>query len=38
MTPDFDPHLDLVVTRIIRAPRVAVWRAWSEPDRFAQQR
>lgn len=23
---------DLVITRVLRAPRVALWRAWSEPE------
>lgn len=27
---------DLVITRLIKAPRAAVWRAWSEPDLLAQ--
>lgn len=30
------PDLDLVLERIIRAPRTAVWRAWTDPSRFAQ--
>ncbi|HET6739772.1 MAG TPA: SRPBCC domain-containing protein [Kribbella sp.] len=33
---EFDPELDLVVERVIRAPRAGVWRAWSDPDRFAR--
>jgi uncharacterized protein YndB with AHSA1/START domain len=32
----FDPELDLTVERIIRAPRATVWRAWTDPERFAQ--
>jgi uncharacterized protein YndB with AHSA1/START domain len=28
---DFDPTLDLVVERVIRAPRDRVWAAWTEP-------
>lgn len=28
---DFDPALDLVVERVIRAPRDRVWAAWTEP-------
>jgi uncharacterized protein YndB with AHSA1/START domain len=31
-----NPDLDLTLDRIIRAPRAAVWRAWTDPDRFAQ--
>jgi uncharacterized protein YndB with AHSA1/START domain len=26
-----DSH-DLIITRVLRAPRTALWRAWSEPD------
>ncbi|GAA3128572.1 uncharacterized protein YndB with AHSA1/START domain [Kribbella aluminosa] len=33
---EFDPELDLVVERVIRAPRHAVWRAWTDPARLAQ--
>jgi uncharacterized protein YndB with AHSA1/START domain len=29
-----NPDLDLTVERIIRAPRAAVWNAWTEPSRF----
>ena len=29
-----NPDLDLTVERIIRAPRSAVWSAWTEPSRF----
>ena len=31
-----DPELDLVVERVIRAPRTVVWQAWTEPARFEQ--
>jgi uncharacterized protein YndB with AHSA1/START domain len=31
-----NPDLDLSVERIIRAPREAVWGAWTDPDRLAQ--
>ena len=36
MTPDFDPDLDLTVSRIIKAPRAAVWNAWTNPALFEQ--
>jgi uncharacterized protein YndB with AHSA1/START domain len=36
MTADLDPDLDLSVTRIIRAPRSAIWGAWTDPERFQQ--
>lgn len=29
-----NPDLDLTLSRIIRAPRAAVWSAWTEPSRF----
>ena len=31
-----NPDLDLTVERIIRAPRAVVWRAWTDPERFAR--
>src|SRR4051812_26757360 len=30
------PELDLTVSRIIRAPRAAVWSAWTTPASFEQ--
>ncbi len=36
MTSDLNLNLDLTLTRVIRAPRKAVWRAWTAPDQFAQ--
>jgi len=35
-SPRVNPDFDLTLTRIIRAPRAAVWRAWADPARFAQ--
>ncbi|MGW6283258.1 SRPBCC domain-containing protein [Kribbella sp. NPDC055071] len=31
-----NPELDLVIERVIRAPREALWRAWTDPERFAK--
>jgi len=31
-----DPELDLTVERVIRAPRATVWKAWTDPAKFAQ--
>jgi uncharacterized protein YndB with AHSA1/START domain len=31
-----NPDLDLTLQRVIRAPREVVWRAWTDPDRFAR--
>lgn len=28
---DIDPRLDLTLQRTIHAPRMAIWRAWTEP-------
>jgi uncharacterized protein YndB with AHSA1/START domain len=36
MTTTAHPELDLTVSRIIRAPRAAVWRAWTDPTSFEQ--
>ena len=36
MTVSFDPALDLKVTRVIKAPRSAVWSAWTTPASFEQ--
>ncbi|QNA85158.1 SRPBCC family protein [Sphingomonas sp. So64.6b] len=33
-TLPIDPELDLTISRIIKAPRSAVWRAWAEPANF----
>lgn len=34
MTHPLDPDLDLTVARIIKAPRAAVWDAWTNPASF----
>lgn len=31
-----NPELDLQIERVIHAPRIDVWRAWTEPELFAQ--
>ena len=31
-----DPQRDLEITRIIKAPRSAVWQAWTDPSQFSQ--
>lgn len=31
-----NPDLDLTLERVIRAPREAVWNAWTDPAQFAQ--
>ncbi|MGC4077503.1 MAG: SRPBCC family protein [Rubrivivax sp.] len=31
---DFNPELDLTISRVIRAPRSRVWAAWTDPRRF----
>ena len=36
MTAMFDPERDLTIARFIRAPRAAVWEAWTEPRQFEQ--
>ena len=36
MNSDFDPDLDLELARIIRAPRSAVWRAWTDSGALQQ--
>ncbi len=33
---ELDPALDLVLQRVIRAPRSAIWEAWTDPDLLAQ--
>jgi uncharacterized protein YndB with AHSA1/START domain len=36
LSPPFDPSRDLQISRVIKAPRSAIWRAWSEPASFEQ--
>jgi uncharacterized protein YndB with AHSA1/START domain len=36
MTASAHPELDLTVSRIIKAPRLAVWNAWADPSSFEQ--
>jgi uncharacterized protein YndB with AHSA1/START domain len=31
-----DPNREFSITRIFRAPRELVWRAWTQPEQFAQ--
>jgi len=31
-----NPDLDLALQRVIRAPRTAVWRAWTDPSQLEQ--
>lgn len=31
-----DPQRDLEISRIIKAPRSAIWDAWTRPEQFAQ--
>jgi uncharacterized protein YndB with AHSA1/START domain len=32
----FNPDLDLTISRIIKAPRQAIWSAWTDPRSFEQ--
>ncbi len=36
MSRSFDPELDLTISRVIKAPRAAVWRAWADPNSLEQ--
>ena len=36
MNAPFNPELDLLIERIIKAPRSAVWHAWTDADSFAK--
>jgi uncharacterized protein YndB with AHSA1/START domain len=31
-----DKELDLVITRLVRAPRALVWKAWTDPDHLKE--
>jgi uncharacterized protein YndB with AHSA1/START domain len=31
-----NPDLDIALVRVIRAPRMSVWRAWTDPSRLEQ--
>ena len=35
-TTPVNPALDLTISRVIKAPRSAVWSAWTDPASFAQ--
>ncbi len=34
MKPNVNPDLDLTISRVIKAPPSAVWRAWTNPAQF----
>jgi len=36
MIQNFNPDLDLSISRIIRAPRAAIWHAWADKASFEQ--
>jgi uncharacterized protein YndB with AHSA1/START domain len=36
MTADPKPARDLTISRVIRAPRAAIWQAWTDPRSFEQ--
>lgn len=36
MNAPFNPDLDLTISRVIKAPRVAIWSAWADPRSFEQ--
>jgi uncharacterized protein YndB with AHSA1/START domain len=36
MTQSLQDELDLTISRVIKAPRAAIWNAWTDPASFAQ--
>jgi uncharacterized protein YndB with AHSA1/START domain len=36
MTQLLNPQLDLTISRVIRAPRAAIWKAYTDPELFSQ--
>lgn len=36
MISSLNKNLDLTISRVIKAPRAAVWKAWSDPASFEQ--
>lgn len=34
MSRPLDPDLDLTISRVIKAPRAAIWKAWTTPASF----
>jgi uncharacterized protein YndB with AHSA1/START domain len=36
MTRDKRPEFDLTISRVIKAPRSAIWAAWTDPASFVQ--
>ncbi|RYZ43866.1 MAG: polyketide cyclase [Myxococcaceae bacterium] len=36
MSPSPNPELDLLLSRVIKAPRSVVWKAWTTPASFEQ--
>ena len=36
MTASSNPDLDLTISRVIKAPRSAIWSAWTDPASFEQ--
>jgi uncharacterized protein YndB with AHSA1/START domain len=36
MSPSLNPELDLTLSRVIKAPRSAIWRAWTDRASFEQ--